>query len=143
MGLFGSSKGTSRVASQQRKRIREFSTPQVFQNLVQRFNPMFMSLLTQGLGSNINQALSGTRSQLSRRGLTGTGFGQATLAGIPALFQSQAAIQALMAAIQQANVSQATRINALLGSPLPAPSQGLLAPDISTAIARIRPQGIP
>ena len=114
----GQSGGGNRVSAGVRKRTRAQAQPGFLQNLVSQFNPFFQGLLLPQLQQGLSQARSG----LARRGLTGTGFGQATLAGIPAFFQ----FQSLLAALSQANTTQQRLISTELGAPLPQPSQGLL-----------------
>ena len=116
--LFSDSSGVNRVSKGVRKRTRAQAQPSFLQDLIKQFNSTFQGLSLPGLQQGLSQARSG----LARRGLTGTGFGQATLAGIPAFFQ----FQSLLAALSQANTTQQRLINTELGAPLPQNNPGFL-----------------
>lgn len=69
-------------------------------NAILKIVQQFMSPSNAALMGMMNQSQDAARTGLARRGLTGTGFGNATLAGIPAAFNMQAYIDALQRAMQ-------------------------------------------
>ena len=69
-------------------------------NAIMKIIQQFMSPSNAALLGQMNQSQDAARTNLARRGLTGTGFGQSTLAGIPAAFNMQAYIDAFQRAMQ-------------------------------------------
>ena len=86
---------SQRRYSQAQKHALQQLTPET----ILQFMRGFMGPSNAALMGTLNQSMGAAQTNLARRGLTSTGFGQATLAGIPGGMYMQAYINALTNAI--------------------------------------------